>query len=161
MATTLILKEATRLKIRGTNALATGKKAGYIHAIGSWVGLVAEEIVGTNDDFNTGAVKGIALTDGNGDGLGDLILHGVYAVALASGVAAPSAGDALFADVANNRATDDDSEELLGWVWPQDDASTTRDPTSDDPTWLQGINTTDGEKVVHVRLAGFPKTGLV
>lgn len=159
MATTMYLAEATRLKIRGANALSSSKDSGYIHAIGSWCGVIAEGIRGTGDDYNTAAVKGFPMSDGVGDGLGDLVLQGVYAVVLASGVAVSAAGDVLYGDVATNRVDDDTGNEILGWLWPQDDGTLSRAPNSDDPAWMQSL--AGGEAVVYCRLAGFPKTGLV
>lgn len=158
---TMVLARGERMKIAGSNILSTSKRAGYIHAIGSWCGLIAEDIRGTGADFNTGAVKGWPLTDGFGDGIGDMVLHGVYAVIAASGTVVSTAGLALYGDVATNRADSDTANPLLGWLWPQDDGSLTRVVTADDPDWMQDdIDAGAGEVIVHVRLSGFPKTGL-
>ena len=162
MASTMYLKEATRLKIPTGSALSTSKRAGYIEAVGSFCGVLAEDVRGTGDAYNTGAVKGWNLSDGVGDGLGDIVLQGVYAVILASGVSVATAGTVLYGDVADNRANGDTGNPLLGWAWPVDEAGNmTRVPTADDPSWMQADQLAGGESIVHVMLAGFPKTGLV
>lgn len=147
-----------RIRVAGSDALASSKSAGYLHDIGGFVGVIAEDIRGTGDAFYTGAVKGFTVEDGVGDGIGDIQIEGVFALIAASGVAF-SVGDPAYADVANNRVNDTTSNELAGWIVPQEDGSVSRAPTTDDPSWMQSL--AGGEVVVHVKLAGFPKAGLV
>lgn len=159
MSDTQVLAPATVMKIQGSNALSASKKAGYLHQIGGFVGIIVEDILGTAVDFTTGAVKGFPLTSGVGDGLGDMFIHGVFAVPIHSGIAgALAVGDDVYYDGTNNEVTENASDHLAGWVWPQDDGAATRAVEARDPQWLQDLSPT--YVVCHVKLAGFPKAGL-
>jgi predicted RecA/RadA family phage recombinase len=161
MSDTMVLAPATVMKIRGTNALSASKPAGYLHQIGGFVGVIVEDILGTGVAFVTGAVKGAPLSSGLGDGLGDMFIHGVFAIPVASGIAgALAVGDPVYYDGTNaDRVTETNSGHLAGWVWPQDNASAVRAIAADDPQWMQDMS--PAYVACHVKLAGFPKTGLV
>jgi predicted RecA/RadA family phage recombinase len=160
MSDTMVNAEFSTLKIRGTNALATSKAAGYLHQIGGFVGIIVEDIVGTGVAFATGAVKGAPLTSGFGDGLGDMFLKGVFAVPIHSGIAgALSVGDPVYYDGTNNEVNETNSGHLVGWVVPQDDGSATRAIAAPDPQWL--VDKSPTYVACHVALVGHPKTGLV
>ena len=149
-----------RIRVAGSDALSSSKSAGYLHHIGGFVGVIAEDIRGTSDAFYTGAVKGFTVEDGVGDGIGDIQIEGVFALIAASGVGF-SVGDAAFADISTNRVSATTSDELAGWIVPQEDGTASRAASSDDPSWMQAAILAGGEVIVHVKLAGFPKAGLV
>lgn len=146
------------MKIAGSNALSTGKSAGYLHQIGGIVGIVLADIVGTSDTLYVGAALGLPLTDGKGDGLGDMAVVGVHDVLIHSGIVL-ALGMALYYDGTNNYVSDTNTGHLAGHLWPQDSGGTSRAVDASDPAFMTAQSPT--YVAARVRLLGFPKTGLV
>lgn len=145
------------MKITG---VSTTKPAGYLHQIGGFVGVVLNDIIGTGVAYVATAALGAGLTEGFGDGKGDMSIQGIYSSMLHSGIVV-AVGDALYYDGTNHdRVNVTNTGHFVGHVWPQDDGGATRAiDTERDHLWMQLMSPT--YKVVNFRLLQHPKTGLV
>lgn len=155
MTTQIALGETMKI----TGVTTPNKPAGYLHQIGGFVGVVLNDIIGTSVAFVSGAALGQSLTDGFGDGEGDMALEGVWETLIASGIVI-AVGAALYYDGSNHdRVSDSSGGHFAGHCWPQDDGAATRAVAAGDPSWM--LSATPAFVVIRCRLLGHPKTGLV